>query len=1099
MTVTPPSSPAIISARGEYNLSDLPPEAFAYQGDCKVEEEEIVPKVLDLGLRQTNVIRDSEVDSNFDVVIPKESAISSFAELLTPGAMKALESRVPRIKIGALNELQEKLEAMEDLSEWVDPVFRGLEKVPGFSQANSDVNRLMIDIFRHVFVKSSEHIKKASLSVIMPFLIEKLSDRKLKHSITELMLMIAEGVCPSFVLVQVSEFVSGIKGNKVPAPKTICVALEICVECIRLFGIGDIAIENYIPTLLKLLESKAAEVKSQASIIACYIYRVFGEPFKSFLDVLSDGVKHRLFSEFEKAIDVPSPTKQYLRKKSATGKPMTLQAKSSQSPKFSNYITRDQIEEAEFTKKWTDQRDFLTNVETAFLECKDVISNEDLDAIMRVLKKYLGENNKNLVLKSLTVLEQILKVSDKEIKRFASLFAPSLVAAWGDNRANIREQATKVINAFVVYSTPSPFIRVISSASFKSNNDSRPEVMRFLAGHIKEIHHSDMERILPLLMQCLEDRVGSTRQLAIQVAGVVRATVPDAFESQLLRLTPASQRTIRNYFETAPQPLPRSTVPPARQEPEPQVQPKKLVKPEPPAPELPKYASTPTSAKKQRRLKQQPAQLGLSIIGNKQTAALVLEKLKSDAQELLPSSVCHKLFSNMVTDQTEGLQEMKVLYTDDPSLVVFCSDIFVRWLAIKLLEKNTKVITDGIKFVIDMFSGEKVSMQEIETLVPVVFWCLDSKSGDVSDIVIDILFLIRVHSDPAEYSTVLRDCLEGCGVAALVQLFTELQYTVTDATPNSAIFLQIVGYIEHQSIEVAAACGGVLSMLARRMTDDEKCALISSLQDGQRKALSAIISIEPKETVSFKSFNTMPSLEKIRTCKKLMDQVKSDPSMVQSSSDTILYALLHELSAQRTDWPVIKLVIVSLHSILVSCSLRGPDLKEALLSITFFANRWQRKLVLMDGLAPAINSILFKLFEKIPLLHVFTTLLEGMKAITGTVPTESFYCKCWVAATNQIEELMHIGDSPKIISMAEEQLQALDPSDVRYKLCSALILTLQGKKPKPQTPKKPQTTTTQKKPEPQNSKPEKTKDQSRNQKTISDLTKRLNNLKRRWT
>ena len=1105
-----PASPVIISTRGDYDLSALPPEAFAADDGERMEEPEVVPKVLAMTLRQTNVVNDAESDSNFGGVVPKDSAISQFAKLVGPGCVKALESRVPRVKIGALNEVQSKLEEMEDLSEWVDPVFRGLEKTPGFSQANSDVNRLMIDIFRHVFVKSSENVRKASLAVIIPFLVEKLSDRKLKHSITELMLMIAEGVCPSFVVVQVSEFLSGIKGNKIPAPKTTSTALEICVECIRLFGIGDIAIDEYIPILLKLLEFKTADVKAQASIIACYIYRVFGEPFKSFLDVLPDSVKQRLFSEFENVIDLPSPTKSYLRQKSAARKPAALQAKQVQSPKFSHYITSNQIQEAEFSKKWTEQRDFLANVETAFAECKDPINSEDLDAIMRVLKKYLGENNKNLVLKSLVVLEQVLKASDKEIKKYASLFAPSLIAAWGDNRSNIRDQATKVIDAFVVFSTPSPFIRVFGASSFKSNNDSRPEIMRFLVTHIREIHHSDLERPLPLLMQCLEDRVGSTRQLAMQVAGYVRKAVPDAFESQLLRLTPASQRTIRGYFETEPAPQlqqQQKSAAPVKEVEQPRIS-RRTQKVEQPVQELPRYVSTPTDAKKQKRLKQQTENLGLAMVNNKQVTASVLEKVKSDAQGLLPTSVSQKLFSTMVADQNEGLQEMRQLYSDDPTLVVWCSDLFVRWLAVRMFEKNVKIIAEGIKFLMDIFSETNVSKQEIETLVPVVFWCVDSKSGDVSDTVLDLLFLIRIHSEPHDYLQVLTDCLETCSAPSLVHLFTELQYTVTDDTPKADVFSQIVGYISHKSIAVAAACGGVLSMLARRMTTDEKEQLISSLPDAQRQSLSAIVSIEPREPINFKSFVSMQPLDKIRSCKKLIEQLKTNAAMVESSSEAILYGLLHELSAHQTDWPVIKLVIISLHSILVSCSIRGQDLKETLLSLTFFANRWQRKLVLMEGIPQAINAILFKIFEKIPLLHIFTTLLEGMSSITGTIPTESFYCKCWVAATNQLNELIHTGDAPKIISMATEQLQNLPSDDVRYKLLSALVLTLQGKKPKPPTPRRresPITTDPAPKPEPPAAKPSKSKQtpsepqQQRNQQVISDLTKRLNILKRRWT
>lgn len=1118
MTKTPPRSPVLVAAKDDYDFSNLPPEAFAGQDPGAVEEPEIVPKILSLNLTQTSVINDSEKDSNFDVPAPKESALSNFSRLLSPSSLKLLESRAPKLKLTALNELQTKLEEMNDTSEWADAVYRGLEKSPGFLQANADVNRLIIDILRHVFVKSSEHIRKATLSIIIPFLVEKLADRKLKQCIRELLLMIAEGICPSFVLVQVSEFVSGIKGNKVPAPKTICQALEICVECLQLFGIGDIDIKEYIPVLVKLLEFKTSEVKVQASLIACYTYRTFGEPFKTFLEDLPEAVKNRLFSEFEKAAELPAPSKSYLRQKSATAKPAALQAKPVQRTKLSNYITAEQLQEAEFTKKWTDQRDFLTNVETALSECKQAILGADLEGIMQVLKKYTGENNKNLVLRSLAVLEQLVRAADKDITRYVNSFSQNLVAAWGDNRANIRDQATKTIDAFVVHSTPSPFIRVFGASSFKSNNDSRFEIMKWLANHIKEISQNDMDRIIPLLMQCLEDKAANTRQLAIQVATAVRESVPDSFNGELKGLPRASQRTILGYFESGQAPKTTeaakeaapTTGSPARK-------PAKEKVEEKPVQELPKYASVPTQAKKQKRLRQQASKLGLAMIANRQTVVAVLDKVKYDAQATLPATVFQKLFSNLFTEQIEGLQDMKLLFADDPSLVAACSDIFVRWLATRLFDKNLKIMTEGINFLMMIFGDEQISLQEMEIIVPIVFWCVDSKPPQVADSALDLLFMVRTHSDPLDYSTVLRSCLETCSVVSLVHLFSELQFTVTNDVRNPSIFAEIVPYVEHKSIEVAAACGGVLSMLARRMTEEDKDAVIESLPIEQREALSTVVPIEPRESVDFESFNSLPSIEKIKVCRKLLEQLKSNANLVQNSLDIVLYGLLQELCCQETDWLPMKLIVFAIHSLLVQCSMKAPDLKKILLSVTFFANRWQRKIVLMDGIAQSINSILFKLFEKIPLLNLYSTLLEGMSSIKGKIPADSFYCKCWVAVTDQINELLQAGDTAKIISMAQAQLEEFEASDIRYKLCNALILTLQGRKPAPKPAKtsfaaSPQKTPTKtetsvrkspaQKPKPspkQPAKPEQAAAKpSEEHKTINDIRKRLDMLKSRW-
>jgi hypothetical protein len=173
----------------------------------------------------------------------------------------------------------------------------------------------------------------------------------------------------------------------------------------------------------------------------------------------------------------------------------------------------------------------------------------------------------------------------------------------------------------------------------------------------------------------------------------------------------------------------------------------------------------------------------------------------------------------------------------------------------------------------------------------------------------------------------------------------------------------------------------------------------------------------------------MSTIDKVKTCRLLLDRLRASAAAVQSRADIIVSALLKELTCQETDWPAMKLVIFSLHSTLLHCTFRAPDLKRTLLSVTFFANRWQRKLILLDGLFQTINSILFKLFEKLPSLQVFAALLEGMSRFNGSIPSDSFYAKCWVAISEHLSEFIQSGDAPKIIQFATEQQQEFGDVD----------------------------------------------------------------------
>lgn len=720
-----------------------------------------------------------------------------------------------------------------------------------------------------------------------------------------------------------------------------------------------------------------------------------------------------------------------------------------QKGKIRKWITDEQVQEANVTKKWTEQRDFLVAVEAAIAECKYSVDVADIENIMQVIKKYLSENNKNLVMRALVTLEQIVRATGKKISRYASVFAGSVLAAWCDNRANVREQATKTIDAFAVVSGPSPFIRALSSSGFKGNNDSRLETIRWLARYVDEISQADVDRIIPITIQCMEDKASTTRQLALKVACKIREISPDIFTAQLKNLAPASQRTIMACFES-PTVAQKTNEAAAAREPSSPVRrsvkqaekvEEKIVQ------ELPRYASAPTQAKRVKRLKQQQTRLGLSMIANRQMISAVLDKAKTDSQGTLPASITQRLFSSLSMEQIDALHDMRLLRTDDPLLALYCADIFVRWLAVKMFDKNVKTVTEGMAFLGLVFSEGHILLQEMEVIVPLIFWAVDSKPTHVVEASLDLLMVIRTHSDPSEYSTVLRSCLETCSVVSLVHLFSELQFTVTDDGRCSAIFLEIAGYVDHRSIEVVAACGGVLSMLTRRMSEEELLSVVDSLAPEQREAVVAVVPVTTRDASNFESFSGLPSIEKIRTCRRLLDQLRLTPELVLPSADMVLYALHDELLKRETDWIVVKPVLFALHDIIAHCSVKSQDMKQTLRAVMFFANRWQKKVALMEGISQTINAILSKLFEQIAPEQLFLTILEGMAGLKGVIPSHSFYCRCWVAVTNQIDDLIANGDKDSVVAIVGEHLQTFEPTDVRWKLCNALILTLTGAKP----------------------------------------------------
>jgi hypothetical protein len=278
----------------------------------------------------------------------------------------------------------------------------------------------------------------------------------------------------------------------------------------------------------------------------------------------------------------------------------------------------------------------------------------------------------------------------------------------------------------------------------------------------------------------------------------------------------------------------------------------------------------------------------------------------------------------------------------------------------------------------------------------------------------------------------------------LVHLFSELQFTVVEDQKNASIFTEILGFLDNKSVDVSASCGGVLSMHARQMSNVEKSALIESLAPEQREALVAVLPLESPDVLDFTSFNRISSLDKVRLCRRFLDKLAVSPSEIQAMADVVLSALLNEFSCQETDWTAIKPIIFSLDGLLVHCLFPGSDFKRAFLAVTFFANRWQRKLILFDDLSQRVNAVVWRLFDKLPLVQTFSALLEGMSRGKGNISSDCFYCKCWLALSDKVHERFEPGDASKLCQLATERQQEFG-NDLRAKLCQALVSTVNRK------------------------------------------------------
>ena len=360
---------------GEYNLNDLPPEAFAggnFIEENLIEEEVITPKILSLESYSIKNKKDLESDINLEPFIPKDQAIKDFLQFIGPSIQRQIESRQFKQKIKGCNEIQNKLEEFSSLDDKIEIIFRGLEKSPSWKENNISVLQIMIDIIRHVIVKSKE-IKKASLTIVLSFLFNKVSEKKLKSQIEELIFIIAQITNPSFLLFQMINLVINQK-----LPKLIVSILEISIEIIKNFGPGEISLIEYIPKLKILLQHSNPDIKNLSTTIISYLFKSFGQSISESISDLPKPILDRILSEFENSSQLPNPTKQYSLH-SNDNKIEEFKKLTEKKPrnKLTKYVTQEKIDLASEAKKWAEQKEFLESIENGLKECKDRIVSTD--------------------------------------------------------------------------------------------------------------------------------------------------------------------------------------------------------------------------------------------------------------------------------------------------------------------------------------------------------------------------------------------------------------------------------------------------------------------------------------------------------------------------------------------------------------------------------------------------------------------------------------------------------------------------------------------------------------------------------------------------
>ena len=1008
-----------------YNLDNLPSEAFAYANEYE-KEEEITPLILECPLTPRLARRDTESDFDFEVVDFKKD---DFFNFIGDDISKQLRSRVWKQKVKGLNEIQQMFRPEKDLDDYAEIMFFGLQTAPGFKDMNVAVNQVLIDLLRHIIVKS-ENIKKSTISIIVPFLVEKISDQRLRVPICELMLIISEAICPSFVLL---EFLSVAISRR--NQKNVACVLDISVEIVKLYGPGDLVLEKYIPLLIDALNSTNPDAKKYAIELSVCLSLTYKETIEGIANKLPNSLKNRFVKELESAKDLQPPSRTFYRQREQRKTVFNDEPKAKKivPQKLSDLITQEQCIAAESATKFADQRYFLTCVDNAIESSNNRIVSSDLELIIKVLKKFVLEGNKNIILLSLQLLDKLATCSDSGISKWSHYVAPCVTSAWCDQRQAIREEATKV---GVAFGSPQSFIKMILLMS-SVVSQTRLEILKYIEGVSKSLSEAEYNKLSDFVASSFEDKNSDVRKLASEVAELFVLNAPDSFKNSVAKLSQQAQKRLQKLFKEKEDEQKEvklndepQVVEPVQQQQTPVVQ---------QVDNEPKFSISPSKPKKDRRIAGFTDFLTTKLTENEKILSLT-EKTKIDAQISLPPVIYQHLFSNLVSEQNSAFNELNILLKTDAESIYQCSDIFVRIAIIRIYGKTAKIANLAINFLQSIFSAEyPISIQELQMLIPVLLWSYDNNSA-VADDCDELLFSFRTTINSHDLSEIYISQIPSVGVNGLTTVFTELQFTAArDPKLALDLFAIAVNYVQSDNDALNKACGGLLCAISGMISNSEKEGIIKKLDRGRQEAVLGIIPIDnAKIEFSFVGFSNLTSRQKLEALKKVDEVARERAGRIEFSISDIL----DEFVREKIDWSIIKSLLFSIHEIVSYCSVEKDDLEKLFSIVCFFSNRRQKQILLIHGGSQLIDAVVFQFTKRLDVLSILQVIYEGMISFTISLSPECFYCKLWVAILSQMSELTKDNEETckEIANFAYSKLDECSESPLLQRLLKAVII-----------------------------------------------------------
>lgn len=371
-------------------------------------------------------------------------------------------------------------------------------------------------------------ITKSASFIVLPIMIEKIGDIKLRKSSLEAIGSIMEAIGSGYAL---NEWHSTLKTQK--SPKILAEAIKSFKDFMYDFGITqELDFKGTIDLCKTHVANSNPQVRS-AAVSLLGLLRLFkgADIIRKLVSDVGQAQMGLIEAEFEKMASAPVPEpSRFKRVTSSIEQKSAIISSGTQSEREHEEPAKDDLEDllpridlmsmlsAEIVENicdsnWKTRKEALDSVDSALKKANERIKPE-VEDLLSALKNRFSDSNKNLVIFSLEITGRVIKSGGKKIEKYVAPIISDVLVCANDNKAQVRASCINCLNNALESVSSESFVIPLSSVLPKTGPNGKKELLQWFSKQRNMFSKASVLDAIKAIAICLQDRSSEVRKAA---------------------------------------------------------------------------------------------------------------------------------------------------------------------------------------------------------------------------------------------------------------------------------------------------------------------------------------------------------------------------------------------------------------------------------------------------------------------------------------------------------------------------------------------------------------------------------------------------------